>query len=214
MTPSASAWRASDLETFGTRGGNELAAARKRVEILEDHAAVEEGLAALQHQRRDLAERVLAAQRIGGVGRCRPSTISMRSESPSTAAAILTFRAKGEEGEERKIIMAVFPVRDETGPNGACCRNRRGDHIKRAFHNRPGASAGFARFPLPSTAQASERVVIIGSGPAGYTAAIYAARAMLQPAAALRLRAGRPVDDHDRRRELSRLRRARSRGRG
>ena len=108
-------------------------------------------------------------------------TISMRSESPSTAAAILTFRTKGEDGEERKIIMAVFPVRDETGPNGPCCRNRRGDHIKRAFHNRPGASAGFARFPVPSTAQASERVVIIGSGPAGYTAAIYAARAMLRP---------------------------------
>ena len=32
---------------------------------------------------------------------------------------------------------------------------------------------------MPSTTHA--KVVIIGSGPAGYTAAIYAARAMLQP---------------------------------
>jgi len=45
-----------------------------------------------------------------------------------------------------------------------------------------------------------------GVRPAGYTAAIYAARAMRGADADRRLRAGRPADDHHRRRELPRLR--------
>ena len=51
------------------------------------------------------------------------------------------------------------------------------------------------------------KLIILGSGPAGYTAAIYAARAMLEPVLISGYPAGRPADDHHRRRELSRLRR-------
>ena len=47
-------------------------------------------------------------------------------------------------------------------------------------------------------------LIIIGGGPAGYTAALYAARAELQPARDRGLPVGRPADDHERRRELPR----------
>ena len=51
------------------------------------------------------------------------------------------------------------------------------------------------------------KVLILGSGPAGYTAAIYAARAMLKPLADRGLAAGRPAHHHHRRRKLPGLRR-------
>ena len=50
-----------------------------------------------------------------------------------------------------------------------------------------------------------ENVIIIGSGPAGYTAALYTARADLEPARDRGLRVGRPAPADDRRRELPRL---------
>ena len=51
------------------------------------------------------------------------------------------------------------------------------------------------------------KLVIIGSGPAGCTAAIYAARAMLEPIMIRGVAGRRPAHHHDRRGELSGLRR-------
>ena len=53
--------------------------------------------------------------------------------------------------------------------------------------------------------QHHSKFLIIGAGPAGYTAAIYAARANLQPILVSRHPARRPADDHHRCRELPRL---------
>ena len=50
-----------------------------------------------------------------------------------------------------------------------------------------------------------ENLIILGGGPAGYTAALYAARANLEPLVDRGLPVGRPAPEHDRRRELPRL---------
>ena len=48
----------------------------------------------------------------------------------------------------------------------------------------------------------TRELIIIGGGPSGYTAALYAARANLQPLVIEGFAVGRAADDHERRREL------------
>ena len=55
------------VEAAGPRR-DELAAAGEHVEIFEDDAAVVEGCAVLEHQRRDLAERILPRSVVVGIG--------------------------------------------------------------------------------------------------------------------------------------------------
>ena len=50
------------------------------------------------------------------------------------------------------------------------------------------------------TATRHSRLIILGSGPAGYSAAVYAARANRAPLLITGLEAGRAAHDHDRRR--------------
>jgi thioredoxin reductase (NADPH) len=71
-------------------------------------------------------------------------------------------------------------------------------------------------FPSPTTRaykmnQApATRLLILGSGPAGYTAAVYAARANLKPVLITGMAQGGPIDDHHRRRQLAGRRRRRA----
>ncbi len=55
------------LEARPGRGRNDPVAARQPIEIFDDHGAIVERGAVLEDQRRDLAERILAAQRIAGI---------------------------------------------------------------------------------------------------------------------------------------------------
>ena len=57
------------------------------------------------------------------------------------------------------------------------------------------------------TAPRHSRLIILGSGPAGYSAAVYAARANRKPLLHCRTAAGRPAHDHDRSGQLARRRR-------
>ena len=82
--------------------------------------------------------------------------------------------------------------------------NQRGGPAPDAQNKRP--AKGRAP-PDTMTKSTQAKVVIIGSGPAGYTAAIYAARAMLEPVLIQGSHARRPAHHHHRRRELPGLRR-------
>ena len=78
MMPSASACRRSAAKrALGSRR-NDLAAAGAMIEIFEDHARIEQRRAVLEHQRRNLAERILLPHAIAGVhgvGRLDPDLV-------------------------------------------------------------------------------------------------------------------------------------------
>ena len=82
---------------------------------------------------------------------------------------------------------------------GAARRGRRPDRLRAAP---PGAPWPAEPGRTGRRRRTEAKVVIVGSGPAGLTAAIYAARANLEPIVLAGSAAGRPADDHERRREL------------
>ena len=68
MMPSASACRRSAAKRAPASLRNDPAAAGAMIEIFEDHPGIEQHRAVLEHERRDLAERILLPDRVVGIG--------------------------------------------------------------------------------------------------------------------------------------------------
>ena len=121
---------------------------------------------------------------------------------PTLPGAIAYFQLRRTVARWREEQDAAAVGRGARQAPSSAAGARRGQADKEPS---PGAILYKVKYRLEMSMSDVENVIIVGSGPAGYTAALYTARANLQPARDRGLRLGRAAAADDRRRELPRL---------